>query len=65
MQRIITVIVVLWLVIGVAACAQRGYFTGDHHCSNVSDSLLTVISGPLNYVGVNPRVTCTTPQPSK
>jgi len=27
--------------------------------------VLTILAGPLNYVGVNPKVKCKTPQPSK
>jgi hypothetical protein len=26
---------------------------------------LTIAAGPLNYVGVNPKISCKTPQPSK
>ena len=26
---------------------------------------VTIVAGPLNYVGVNPKVTCAVPQPSK
>jgi len=26
--------------------------------------IVTIIAGPLNYLGVNPKVTCSTPQPS-
>jgi hypothetical protein len=61
------VIVIIWLVIGVIAATQRGYFgdSQDVNCKHVSDTVLTVVAGPLNYVGVNPKVECKTPQPSK
>jgi len=26
--------------------------------------VLTIVAGPLNYVGVNPKVKCNIPQPS-
>jgi len=26
---------------------------------------VTIIAGPLNYLGVNPKISCTVPQPSK
>jgi hypothetical protein len=26
---------------------------------------LTIVAGPLNYVGVNPKISCKVPQPSK
>jgi hypothetical protein len=34
-------------------------------CKKASDTVLTVLAGPLNYVGVNPKVKCRIPQPSK
>jgi hypothetical protein len=60
-------IVVIWLVIGVIAAAQRGYFGDDRdvNCKTTSDTVLTVIAGPLNYLGVNPKVKCDVPEPSK
>lgn len=61
------IVVFIWLLIGVLAAAQRGYF-GDNRdvtCKTFSDTALTIVAGPLNYVGVNPKVECKTPQPSK
>ena len=66
-MRIGSVLVVVWLVIGLLAAIQRGYF-GDGRevsCKTASDTVLTVVAGPLNYVGVNPKVKCRVPQPSK
>jgi hypothetical protein len=34
-------------------------------CAKTGTIAVTIIAGPLNYVGVNPKVSCTTPQPSK
>jgi hypothetical protein len=69
MRNLIGLIVIVWLVIGVLAAFQRGYVTNDKDvsCSNVGDIALTIVAGPLNYVGVNPKVDChvKTPQPSK
>jgi hypothetical protein len=66
---IVGVIVVIWLIIGVIATAQRGYFkTGAENCASAGTIALTVISGPLNYFGVNPKVTdckVNLPQPSQ
>ena len=63
----LVLIVVIWLVIGVIAAAQRGYFGDDRdvNCKTTSDTVLTVIAGPLNYLGVNPKVKCNVPEPSK
>ena len=62
-----TILLVIWLVIGVIAAAQRGYFSGgDASCASVTTVVVTIIAGPLNYVGVNPKVDCPElPQPSK
>lgn len=63
---IVGVIVVIWLLIGVLAAFQRDYFkTGADNCASAGTIALTVITGPLNYFGVNPKVTdCKLPQPS-
>jgi hypothetical protein len=67
MRTIIGVVIVIWLVIGAIAAAQRGYFGNDNDvsCKSTSDTVLTIVAGPLNYMGVNPKVNCKTPQPSK
>jgi hypothetical protein len=65
-MRIGSVIVLIWLLIGVFAAYQRGYFSGDDqvNCAELGTVLVTVAAGPLNYVGLNPRIECTVPQPS-
>jgi hypothetical protein len=32
--------------------------------STASTIVVTILAGPLNYVGVNPKVSCHVPQPS-
>ncbi len=57
------VLLLVWLAIGAIAAAQRGYFaSGDTSCATVGTIIVTVLAGPLNYVGVNPQIEC--PQPS-
>lgn len=65
--KLIGLLVVLWLVIGALAAYQRDYFKGsDQTCAKVSTIVVTIVSGPLNYLGVNPKVdNCKLPQPSK
>jgi hypothetical protein len=66
MGKLIGVIVVVWLVIGALAAYQRGYF-GDNRevsCKTAGDTTLTIVAGPLNYFGVNPKVKCKVPRPS-
>jgi hypothetical protein len=52
--------------VGAIAAYQRGYFTNaEQNCASAGTIAVTVIAGPLNYVGVNPKVTnCNVPQPS-
>jgi hypothetical protein len=69
MKSIIAIIVIAWLVIGAVAAVQRGYFGNDRDvsCKSTGDTVLTIIAGPLNYVGANPKVDCkvNVPEPSK
>lgn len=67
-MRIASALVVIWLLIGVIAAWQRGYFEGrkDPSCERASTIAVTVIAGPLNYAGVNPKVReCDLPEPSR
>jgi hypothetical protein len=64
-SRLVTLVVVIWLLIGVGATYQRGYFTsGPSNCAKAGTIALTVVAGPLNYAGVNPKVSCVVPKPS-
>lgn len=63
---VVSLIVLIWLIIGVFAAFQRGYFgSADPNCSRISTIAVTIIAGPLNYLGVNPKISCQIPQPSK
>jgi len=65
-MRIGVAILVLWLVIGVVAAVQRDYFSGsDASCAKLGTTAGTIVAGPLNYVGVNPKIECNAPEPSK
>jgi hypothetical protein len=61
---ILGTIVLVWLIIGVVATWQRGYFNGQEtSCASMGTVAVTVIAGPLNYGGVNPKVKdCHVPQ---
>ena len=67
MSRLVGIVVLVWLLIGLLAAFQRGYFGDDRDvsCRGAGDTVLTIVAGPLNYVGVNPKVDCKVPQPSK
>jgi hypothetical protein len=68
MKGLLSLVVVIWLVIGAVAAFQRGYFGDDRDvsCKTLGDTALTVVAGPLNYIGVNPKVQCEdAPEPSR
>lgn len=60
-----TIVLVIWLFIGVLAAVQRGYFgSAEPSCSRIG-AALTIITGPLNYMGLDPEIGCSMPQPSE
>ena len=68
MRGILSLVLVVWLVIGAFAAFQRGYFGDDRDvsCKTAGDTVLTIVAGPLNYMGVNPKIKCgDVPEPSK
>ena len=67
MKSLIGLVLVVWLVIGAVAAFQRGYFGDDRevNCKTTGDTVLTVVAGPLNYMGANPKVDCEVPEPSE
>ena len=65
-MRIGSALLLIWLVIGAVAGGQRHYYTSSNpNCSRASTIIVTILAGPLNYVGVNPQVSCKAPHPSK
>jgi hypothetical protein len=64
-MKIVGILVVIWLVIGALAGLQRHYYAGDVTCAKAGTVAATIAAGPLNYVGANPRVHCSVPQPSR
>ncbi|KLL97441.1 hypothetical protein LQ384_14320 [Rhodococcus rhodochrous] len=66
MVRLLSLVVLVWLIIGAVAAGQRGYFSdSDQNCSSLATVAVTVVAGPLNYAGVNPEIECEVPQPSQ
>jgi hypothetical protein len=56
-RGIIGAVLLVWLLIGIVAAWQRNYFKGDAtSCAAAGTVAVTVIAGPLNYMGVNPKV---------
>ena len=52
--------------IGALAAGQRHYYSGSTtNCAKDSTTAVTILAGPLNYFGANPKEKCKLPQPSK
>jgi hypothetical protein len=61
-----TLLVILWLAIGAAAAGQRGYFGSNNNfsCSQGATIAITLVTGPLNYLGLDPKLMCKLPSPT-
>jgi carbon starvation protein CstA len=61
-----TLAVIVWLLIGVIAAGQRHDFDAlPLSCNQAADITITIVAGALNYLGVDPGVSCHVPRPSK
>jgi hypothetical protein len=67
MHYIGSLVLILWLIIGAVAAGQRhDYSRPPANCNQVATTAVTILAGPLNYLGVNPEISCRRlPQPSK
>ena len=64
--RLLSIALVVWLIIGAIAAGQRHYYSSaGTNCASFATVTVTILAGPLNYVGANPKVHCKVPQPSK
>lgn len=57
-MRLGSIILVIWLIIGAIAAGQRGYYTRLPSCASAGTVIVTILAGPLNYAGANPKVSC-------
>jgi hypothetical protein len=65
-MKIGSLLLAVWLVIGAIAGYQRHYYnTGAANCAHAGTVLVTILAGPLNYFGMNPKISCTAPRPSQ
>jgi len=62
-MKVIALVLLIWLIIGAVAAGQRNYYSSSPNCARAGTIAATIGAGPLNYVGVNPKIRC--PQPSK
>ena len=64
-MRLGVLVLLIWLVIGAIAAGQRGYYGSEPgNCTQFGTIAATIAAGPLNYLGVNPKVSCHAPSPS-
>jgi hypothetical protein len=64
-MRIGSILLVIWLIIGAIAGGQRHYYSSSSaNCAQAGTIAATILAGPLNYIGVNPKVSCQLPKPS-
>jgi hypothetical protein len=61
------IVLIVWFAIGVIAAGQRDYYKDSNpSCAKAGTIAVTILAGPINYGGANPKVhDCKTPEPSK
>ena len=57
-MRIGTILLIIWLIIGAVAAGQRHYSAARAQLRQGERNRRDDYRGPLNYVGVNPKVSC-------
>ena len=67
MHYIGSFVLVVWLILGAIAAGQRHEYTHPpKDCNQVATAAVTILAGPLNYIGVDPKIDCGhLPKPSK
>ncbi|WP_051407416.1 hypothetical protein [Nocardia sp. CNY236] len=67
-SRLFGLVLLIWLAVGLLAANQRNHFEGGPpvSCAGWGTVAATALAGPLNYLGLNPKVSdCALPQPSE
>jgi len=58
-MRVFWIVLVIWLAIGALAAGQRQYYSSTSaNCSGVGTILVTILFGPVNYLGADPKLSC-------
>jgi hypothetical protein len=58
-MRIVSLLILIWLLIGAVAAGQRHYYTtSSADCAGAGTIAVTLLFGPVNYFGGNPKLTC-------
>ena len=58
-MRVVWVLLFVWLLIGALAARQRHYYAASSaSCAGAGTIVMTILFGPVNYFGANPKLTC-------
>jgi hypothetical protein len=58
-MRLLSVLILIWLLIGAIAAGQRHYYTtSSADCAGAGTIAVTLLFGPANYFGADPKLTC-------
>ena len=58
-MRIVSLLILSWLLIGAVAAGQSHYYTtSSADCAGAGTIAVTLLFGPANYFGGNPKLTC-------
>jgi hypothetical protein len=59
-KNILFLLMIIWFILGASAAHDRGYFDSgrNHDCAFIGSAMLTVVAGPLNYLGLHPTAAC-------
>ena len=58
-MRVVWLLLFVWLLIGALAAGQRHYYAASSaSCAGAGTIVMTILFGPVNYFGANPKLTC-------
>jgi len=58
-MRWVWIVLFVWVLIGALAAGQRNYYNSSSgNCSGVGTIVVTILFGPINYLGGDPKLTC-------
>jgi len=58
-MRVAWIVISVWLLIGGLAAGQRHYYSSSSvDCSGAGTIVVTIVFGPFNYLGANPKLSC-------
>ena len=60
-MKVLGTALIIWVIIGAIAGGQRHYYNSNPTCARTGTIIVTILAGPLNYFGANPKVPCPHP----